>query len=146
MTETPSAETVSAGLYQDVQQFYGKQMQLLDDGDAAGWADSFTVDGTFQANVRPDPVVGREAIRRGAQQSLDRLAAEKLVWRHWFGMLTLAERPDGSVFARCYAQILESAAGGATTVRSSTVCEDVLVRDGGRWLVRSRHVRRDGIA
>jgi len=130
-------------LYHQIQQFYAKQMQLLDAGRVAEWAASFTEDGTFAANAHPEPARGRTAIREAAQNTVKDLAAKGLVRRHWLGMLALYPDADGSVLARSYAQVLETPYGGPATLRMSTVCQDVLLHDGEQWLVRDRQVWRD---
>jgi hypothetical protein len=132
-------------LYHQIQQFYAKQMQLLDEGLVAEWAASFTEDGVFTANAHPEPARGRTAIREAAQRTADHLAANGLVRRHWLGMLALDPKADGSVVVRSYAQVLETPRGGAATLRMSTVCQDDLLHDGQRWLVRHRQVWRDDL-
>lgn len=132
-------------LYHQIQQFYAKQMQLLDEGQVTGWAASFTEDGVFAVNAHPEPACGRTAICEAAQKTVKDLSAKGLVRRHWLGMLTLDPRVDGSVFARSYAQILETPCGGPTVLRMSTVCEDLLLHDGEQWLVRNRQVWRDDL-
>jgi SnoaL-like domain len=132
-------------LYHQIQQFYAHQMQLLDEGLVEEWAASFTEDGVFAANAHPEPTRGRTAIRQAAQQTVQDLSAKGLIRRHWLGMVVLGPREDGSVFARSYAQVLETPRGGATVLRMSTVCEDLLCHDGEQWLVRNRQVWRDDL-
>jgi len=48
--------------------------------------------------------------------------------------------------ARCYALVVATHLGGTPALHRSTVCEDVLVRDGDAWLVRHRQVSRDDLA
>jgi hypothetical protein len=132
-------------LYHQIQQFYAKQMQLLDEGLVAEWSASFTEDGVFATNAHPEPARGRTAIREGAQNTVKELAEKGRVRRHWLGMLALDPRADGSVFVRSYAQVLETSSGGPTMLRMSTVCQDVLLHDGQQWLVRDRQVWRDDL-
>ena len=139
-------DTLTAGLYQQIQQFYALQMQMLNAGSVDAWADSFTEDGVFTANAHPEPTRGRAAIRAAAQRTADDLVAGQLIRRHWLGMLAMTPQDDGTVFVRSYAQVLETARGETTKLLMSTVCEDVLVREGSWWLVRDRRVSRDDIA
>jgi 3-phenylpropionate/cinnamic acid dioxygenase small subunit len=134
-------------LYLEITQFYAEQMQLLDEGATLAWAETFTEEGVFDANGHPRPVSGRDAIARGALAARAALEAARVQHRHIIGMLTVREREDGSAYARSYATVLEIPAGGSPTVKFSTVCQDVLVRDAvtGGWLVRERRVRRDDI-
>ncbi|WP_370942171.1 nuclear transport factor 2 family protein [Amycolatopsis sp. cg5] len=133
------------GLYHRVQQFYAWQMQLLDDGRVDEWAATFTEDGVFAANAHPEPVSGRENIAAGARAAVAKLAADGLVRRHWLGMLTVAEQPDGTIKARSYALVINTPKGGQAAVHVSTSCEDVLVADGPDLLVADRRVTRDDL-
>ncbi|MCF2435621.1 nuclear transport factor 2 family protein [Streptomyces thinghirensis] len=90
---------VSAELYARVQQFYARQMGLIDDGRPADWAETFTEDATFQEASRLDAplkgphrdprVLHRPAGPTGRQQ--DRLPA----------LAGHARRPPPSRTARC---------------------------------------------
>jgi hypothetical protein len=133
-------------LYSRIQQFYAGQMQLLDAGAADEWAATFTVDGVFAANGFPQPARGRAAIMAGARQAVAERAGSGQVHRHWLGMLTVAPEPDGSVRATCYALVIQTERGGASTISRSTVCADLLVPEGDTWLVRHRQVTRDDLA
>ncbi|RKT55611.1 nuclear transport factor 2 family protein [Saccharothrix australiensis] len=146
MTSSVSTEPGTAELYHRVQQFYARQMQLLDDGAVAEWAATFTADGSFAANARPEPVVGRAAIEAGALAAARQLASEGIVRRHWLGMLSVEQLPGGRVRARCYALVISTPKGGQAGVHVSTVCEDVLVPDGGSFAVQERRVTRDDLS
>ena len=130
-------------LYQEVQQFYARQMRYLDEGAVAQWAETFEVDGVFAANAHPEPYRGRDTIEAGARKAAEQLAADGIQRRHWLGMLDVDEQPDGTILARTYALILSTPKGGQAGVHLSTTCEDVLVRDGATLLVRNRQVYRD---
>lgn len=136
----------AAGLHTEIQQFYARQMHLLDSGEADTWAETFTEDGVFAANAHPEPARGRETIRTAAAKAAAERAEQGLQVRHWLGMLDVRPQEDGSVLARSYALIINTPAGGQAAVHLSTTCEDVLVRgeDGG-WLVSTRQVVRDDL-
>lgn len=149
MTDTTvrTTTTAASALHTEVEHFYARQMQLLDRHACEEWADTFTVDGVFDANGLPEPAKGREAIAAGARAATSRLVTEGLVHRHWLGMLTVDEQPDGTVAARSYALVIQTEQGGASVLHRSTVCEDLLVRaDDGSLRVRDRKVTRDDIA
>ena len=133
-------------LRSEVEQFYADQMHALDEGRAEDWAATFAEDGVFAANAFPEPTVGRPALTEAVRATKAAHAAEGVVHRHWLGMLSVALRPDGSVLARCYALVVVTALGGATTIHRSTVCTDELVRSGAGWVVRHRSVTRDDLA
>jgi hypothetical protein len=146
MTSPVSTEPATAELHHQVQQFYVRQMQLLDDGAVAAWAATFTEDGSFAANARPEPVVGRDAIEAGARAAAAQLAEDGIVRRHWLGMLTVEPLATGDLRTRCYALVISTPKGGQAGVHVSTVCEDVLVRDGVSFAVRERRVTRDDLS
>jgi hypothetical protein len=143
-TETLSAATES--LRAQVESFYARQMQLLDASRTAEWADTFTEDGVFATNVRPEAAVGRSVIASAATKARADLAAAGLMHRHWLGMLVVDPRDDGTVAATSYALVVETPRGGAPTLKHSTRCDDVLVSVGGEWLVKHRMISRDDLA
>lgn len=50
-----TTKLVPNDLYLEIQQFYALQLKILDRGDGAQWARTFTPDGVFQAADMPDP-------------------------------------------------------------------------------------------
>lgn len=146
MTEVSEPELGSlsqAQEYAEFVQFYARQMRLLDEGDAEGWAQTFASEGVFRSPARPVPVSGRAQIRAGARATADDLAARHIVRRHWMGMLQVEPQPDGSVRALNYAQVIETPRGGQPTLSMFSTCADVLVREDGRWVVADRTITRD---
>ncbi|MFJ5233551.1 nuclear transport factor 2 family protein [Kitasatospora sp. NPDC088391] len=137
--------TATAELYFQVQQFYAHQMQLLDSGRVREWAETFTEDGVFAANAHPEPAVGRAGITTAAQAATDAYAAKGIQRRHWLGMVTVEPRGEDAAFGRCYAVVVETPKGGQAAIRVSTLCEDTLVRENGRWLVQHRQITRDDL-
>jgi len=139
----PSAPT---DLYVQVQQFYARHFQLLDSGDAAGWADTFTEDGWFWPSTLPEPVRGRAALLAGVRATHARLAEMGEQHRHWHGMTHVTEAGPDALRVRCYAQIFAIPAGGQARLQLHCVCEDLLVRSAdGDWQVAERRVTRDDI-
>ncbi|KAA9166569.1 nuclear transport factor 2 family protein [Amycolatopsis acidicola] len=119
-------------------------MHLLDDGDAAGWAATFTEDGTFEPPPPGRVISGRRNIADGAAKAAAERAEKGEQHRHWHGMLTVRPAEDGTVWVRCYALIIVTPAGGPSRLNQACVCEDVLVRGDSGWRVRYRRVTRDG--
>ncbi|MCY1650518.1 nuclear transport factor 2 family protein [Streptomyces sp. SL203] len=136
----------TAGLHGEITHFYARQMQALDDGRTDDWARTFTEDGVFLLHGGHDRAEGRPALAASSAKARAALAEQGVTHRHWLGMLTVDPRPDGSVVARCYALVVATHLGGTPALHRSTVCEDVLVRDGDGWLVRHRQVSRDDLA
>ncbi|MFE0178690.1 nuclear transport factor 2 family protein [Streptomyces sp. NPDC059002] len=152
MTETTaapgprSAGYVSADLYAHLQQFYARQMGLMDDGRPDEWAATFTDDGVFDEPNRLDPLRGRDAILASARERADRLAAEKLDFRHWLAMLDVQTQDDGTLRTRTYALAMRTPRGGSLDVFAHVVCHDHLVPVDGSWAVRHRRIDADGVA
>jgi 3-phenylpropionate/cinnamic acid dioxygenase small subunit len=142
----PAEDYLDGERYQQIQQFYARQMQLLDNGAGKEWADTFTEEGVFEQNVKPEPWRGREEIARRMTAGLAKVAERRLTRRHWFGMLAAAPGKDGTVETRYYAAVYETPEGGSASLYLSTVCEDVLVWEKDRWLVQYRWVAHDGAA
>ncbi|MDQ0779139.1 hypothetical protein QF026_007605 [Streptomyces aurantiacus] len=146
MTDTTlDAAPAQDALYAEVQQFYARHMQLLDSGRADEWALTFTEEGEFAPEHRPEPVVGRAALARAARVAHEALVAAGEVRRHWHGMVAVEPAADGAVHVRCYALIIGTVAGGEPQLRMSCVCEDVLVREEGELKVSRRRVTKDGV-
>jgi 3-phenylpropionate/cinnamic acid dioxygenase small subunit len=133
-------------LYAQVQQFYAEQMRLLDDGAVREWAATFTEDGVFSANVHPEPTVGRAAIADAGGRATTELAAAGITRRHWLGMVAIRAVGPRRLHVRCYALVVSTQRGGASTISHSTTCDDDLIQVDGDWQVARREVRRDDLA
>ncbi|MFF1902842.1 nuclear transport factor 2 family protein [Kitasatospora sp. NPDC058218] len=137
---------VDADLRASVEQFYAHHMQLLDAGRIEEWAAFFTEDGTFTVDSHPVPARGRQEIVAGASRTVEQLREQSIARRHWLGMSDLTPEDDGTTTVRSYALVFQITEADGPALRSSTICEDVLVRDGGSWLIRARLVRQDRAA
>ncbi|MDX5572545.1 nuclear transport factor 2 family protein [Streptomyces griseus] len=136
---------VSADLYAQIQQFYARQMGLIDDGRPADWAETFTEDATFQEASRLDaPLTGRAAIRESSTARQARLDADKIDFRHWLAMLDVRPQPDGTLRTRTYALAMRTPRGGPLDIFASVVCHDHLVPAGDGWQVQERELHHDG--
>lgn len=135
--------TTFAETYAEVQQFYARQTQLLDSGDAEGWALTFAEDGTFAPPSLPEPICGRVDLAAGLRAAAARLVEAGEVHRHLFSMTAITEREDGSLGARSYTQIIATPRDGAPRLHLMCVCEDVLTRQDGALRLRERRVTRD---
>ncbi|MGJ5756576.1 SnoaL-like protein [Streptomyces puniciscabiei] len=144
--ETPlRGQQSSVELYQQVQQFYARQMQLLDNGEVDAWMHTFTEDGVFATNAQPEPTVGREAIGAGARQAMDHFAAQGVQRRHLLGTVAVTGQQGTTVTARSYVLLMETPRGGRTTILCSATCEDVLELGPDGPAVRRREVSRDDL-
>lgn len=143
MIRTPEPPA-SGPLFPQIQQFYAYQAQLLDSGAAEDWAATFTADGVFAQSAKPEPWRGRTEIAARMRAALTKLAGRRVTRRHWLGMVHITVVDDGVVETRYYATVFETPAGGPPAVLLVTVCEDVLVYEDDRWLVRYRLMSNDG--
>ncbi|MEU4532811.1 nuclear transport factor 2 family protein [Micromonospora ureilytica] len=132
-----------ADLHAEVQQFYARQMHLLDAGDGEGWAGTFTADGVFAMPSAPEPVRGRPTLAAGVHEAAAKLRAAGEVHRHIVGMVAVEPLPDGTLKVDSYAQIVATPRGGHPRLHLMCVCHDLLVREKGQLRVRERRVTRD---
>ncbi len=149
LAETPTAAlsaTEGAVLYAEVQQFYARQMQLLDLNRPQEWAATFTEDASFDVPTLPEPVRGRAGLVAATTRSHAQLEESGQRHRHFMGMLDVRPQEDGTVHVRSYAIVYASTIGQDSRVHRVCVCEDVLVRDAGGLLVATRRVTRDDLA
>ncbi|MFG2760531.1 nuclear transport factor 2 family protein [Streptomyces wuyuanensis] len=137
------SDAVPAQVVTEVQQFLARHMHLLDDGDADGWARTFTEDGVFAPPSLARPVRGRGELAAGVRKSAAALAEAGEVHRHVLTMVVVDPQDDETLRVRSYAQIIATPRGGEPRLHLMCVCEDVLVRENGELLVRERRVTRD---
>lgn len=147
-------QQVSAETYAQVQQFYAEHMQLLDSGAVDAWALTFTEDAVLDVPTLSEPLRGREALRESLRRTSEQLATAGVQRRHWHGMVAVFPQDDGTLRVRCYALVFSTPHGRAAAehgfsagpgLHQVCVCEDVLVREEGRLLVRTRRVTRDDL-
>jgi actinorhodin biosynthesis protein ActVIA len=130
-------------LYVEVQEFYARQMQLLDGGAFEEYADTFTEDGEFTHTPNQPAARTRAGIVHELHRFHERFAADPVVRRHWFNMIRLEPQDDGSVRSTYYALVVTTRPGRNVTIAPSCVVHDVLVRENGALLNRSRRVEHD---
>lgn len=136
---------VETATYTQLQQFYAEHMSAIDDGEVERWLDTFTEDATIANNARPQPARGRATIAVVAHRLVAEARAQRVVHRHWTGMLQAVWLPDGAVQATSYAMVVETPTAGSPHLWRSTRCQDTLVHSAGRWRIRERYVRHDDV-
>nr|AHA81974.1 Arm4 [uncultured bacterium] len=130
--------------YAEVQQFYARHIQLMDEGRVEEVALTFTEDASLVSPPKiTEPVHGRVNLRAGLRKAADALIAEGVRYRRCHTMIAVEPRPDGELFVRAYVQVVRTERGGESRLHAMCVCEDVLVREHGELMVRSRVVTRD---
>jgi actinorhodin biosynthesis protein ActVIA len=141
---TSANGTVSAEIYSRIDQFYAMQMQALDDGDIATWADTFTGDGVFVSNGLPNPVEGRDGLTALGSEAVARLDEQGAIRRHFVFNVIVEPAPNGILWTTCYVPVFDTI-DGVTNLTTSTVMRDELVDSGEGLLVRYRTVTRDDL-
>jgi actinorhodin biosynthesis protein ActVIA len=139
-------ETLSfTDLYVEVQQFYAAQMQVLDGGDFERYAATFTEDGEFRHTPGRPAARTRAGIVADLHEFHQRFADDPVQRRHWFNMLAIDPRDDGTIATTYYALVVTTRPDRSVTIRPSCVVHDILVRENGALLNRSRRVDHDQV-
>jgi 3-phenylpropionate/cinnamic acid dioxygenase small subunit len=141
-------------LYQEIQEFYARQIRLLGAGDIERWAMTFTTDAVFEQNARPDRQFARsaKAVRRGradiaaaASGATAQRRDDSVVRRYWLGMLAVMPGPGDALRTRYYGALVNTLPAREVDVFLSTHGTDELVREGATWSVRHRVIGHDDV-
>jgi hypothetical protein len=139
--------------YQDIRQLLSKWGQSLDFGDLDGFSGCFTTDGALDTGVPEDELQGsyrgHEQLRRFAQRSRDVTAGHV---RHW-AVNPLIEVDGAQARVSSYAITTRDHgpsnvplhATYFSTLVTTGMYSDDLVRVEGRWLFARRTFRHDGL-
>ncbi|MEV7371671.1 nuclear transport factor 2 family protein [Streptomyces sp. NPDC090301] len=139
MAETVTTP-VTADVYVEVQQFYARQMRLLDGNDFAAFGATFTEDAVFTpAGVAT--LEGPALISKAAEAAAGRFDGGQP--RHWFDMLTVESGDDTALHTAYYAVVSITSADGSNRLEQSVTVQDVLVRTEAGLRTGSRVIRRD---
>ncbi|MEU6394775.1 nuclear transport factor 2 family protein [Streptomyces sp. NPDC046939] len=123
--------------------FYAHQMRRLDEGDAEGWAATFTEDAVFRISSRRQPMRGRAELTAGARAASDAVAAAGERLRHMTGMLEIEELPDEQMLVRATTLVYATDASGGARLHQVCDCTDILVRTASAprtFLVKDRRI------
>lgn len=134
-------------MYAEVAGFYARQMRRLDEGDAEGWAATFTEDAVCRLSTRLEAMRGREELVAGARAAVTAIATAGELRRHMTGMFEIEERPGGLLHVRANTIVYATAASGESRVHQVCTCTDTLVRGttaGRELLVKDRWIVVDG--
>ncbi len=116
--------------YTEIQQLYAKYNMAIDSGDAAGWAGTFTNDGTFMKSK------GTEDLKKFAQGFYTQFKGNA---RHWNSNLVITPSADGAK-GSCYLQLLDVTTKAIVT---SGTYNDSLVKTPAGWRFKERTVKGD---
>jgi uncharacterized protein (TIGR02246 family) len=114
----------------EIHELYGRAAVSFDTGDAAGFAQCFTVDGVFDSR---EAVTGRDALAA----YVTRRFAEAPGMAHHITNVFIDET-DGGARGTAYGVILGTAPDGRLQLRTAGTYRDELVRDDGRWRICHR--------
>lgn len=127
-------EKLSAEDHAEIRQLYARYVQAIDFGDATGWADTFTAEGSFG-----DAVTGREALIAFAERYHEENGSEP---RHWYTALILTPTAAGAE-GRCYAVTFNSR---TRSLMWTGTYRDLLVQTPDGWRFSSRQLTIDPTA
>ncbi|MGW2722930.1 nuclear transport factor 2 family protein [Streptomyces sp. NPDC001492] len=137
---------VSSDLYFQVQHFYARQMQALDNGRLEEHANTFTKDGSFALVPGKEAAVGPDAILEELRSFVKQFENNPTQLRHHFNQILLDPQDDGSVVSTVYALIVQVRPDQQPEIMVSVVLHDVIDVTGDRFLLRSRSVSYDQMA
>jgi len=132
---------VTADLYVEVQQFYARQMRMLDSLQLVGYTETFTEDAVVEHVARGERAVGREQMLAGMRAALPRYAGVAV--RHWFDKLLLEPQGEDTVRVSYYTLVTRTDADGRVVFEPTFTVEDVLVRRDGELFTKVRSIVRD---
>lgn len=138
-----TTEPTFAELYAEVQQYYARQMQALDNGKLEDYAATFTEDAVFGHTPGREPARTRAGIIKDLYEVHKRFENDPQQRRHLFTMIDIEPQDDGSIRSTCYALVLTTRPQRGPELVRSCVVHDVLVRENGSLLNKSRHVEHD---
>lgn len=140
MTTTTRVRTE---LYVEVQQYYARQMRLLDSRDLRAYADTFTEDAVFVHSADREPARTRAGILNDLVEFHRQFETDPMRRRHHFTMVDVASEDDEVINTVFYALVVITRPGAKSEIRASCVVTDVLVREDGELRNKSRIVEID---
>jgi hypothetical protein len=126
----------------EIQALYARQSHLIDSGDFAGWAGTFTSSGVFESATYNRVARGtEELVEFGRNSSADAVAQGHQI-RHLVSTIDIVAASPTTASARAYLMFVYITADSATIERSLLV-EDELVKESDGWRFTSRRTARD---
>ncbi|WP_409181512.1 nuclear transport factor 2 family protein [Amycolatopsis sp. VS8301801F10] len=137
---------VSRETLAEIQDFYARQVQAMDNGRYAEFADTFAEDCAFTPVKNQSTAHGRQAIVAKLDDFARTLSGNGEQRRHWMSMSVIDEAGPGEYDVVSYALVTNTAPGEPPKLHWSGEIVDRLVREGDRLRVRTRAVNSDSIA
>lgn len=142
MSPFESREVPDSSVLQ-VMRLYARQSRLIDIGDAAGWAQTFTTDGVFASPSYPEPATGTRQLVAFAQRFAEGNASGTVSRHVITNVDVLPGENDDRLVVHAYLQIVATPRGQVSRLVRLTTLTDQLVRRNGAWQVAHRKVVRD---
>jgi hypothetical protein len=126
-----------------IQDLYARYCQTVDRGDAEGWADTFTEDGTRSYDDNPGAPgrAGRTFTGRAELVQLQS-APRALRVRHWQGLPVLADKGD-YLESVVYGMVVDISRDPPVIMAHFTYSDELVKLADGSWRMRSRASARD---
>ncbi len=121
---------------------YARQSHYVDEGQAADWARTYTVDGVFVSPTFQLVARGHQALEDFARNSHQAARDRGEQLRHHISAVVLEQVESGVVWARAYLMILATSRAGTRIDRSMRLI-DSLAKVDDAWLFTSREIVRD---
>lgn len=127
------ADELRAEDYVEIDQLYARYVQAIDRGDAIGWADAFTPNGSFNS---AESSAGRDDLVAFAERYHENNGPYP---RHWYNGLVITPTSDGAE-GKCYALTFNV---NTRSVMWTGTYKDTLVKTSKGWRFSSRHLTVD---
>jgi len=126
-----------------IQDLYARYCYTVDQGDAEGWADTFTDDGKriYDDNPGAPGRAGRTFTGRAALVELQS-APRALRVRHWHGSPVLTDRGD-YLESVVYGMVIDISQDPPAVMAHFTYTDELVRLPDGSWRMRSRASARD---
>lgn len=137
-----TTKPVGPGIIVMINQFCAEQVHLLDDGEADGWAATFTDNGEFRSPTYPEPARGRDQLAGIVRAYHQRAAGAGERHRHVTSDLMVRQIDADTLAVRATQLIMASSPAGARVDRVITMT-DILDRTIDGWRTLSKTITRD---
>ncbi|MBW9122070.1 nuclear transport factor 2 family protein [Microbacterium trichothecenolyticum] len=132
--------------YEDIRQLFARLQYNIDFGNGEGYAAGFAEDGYFEVTGLPEEAEhagrhqGRDAIVAFANQLFSGNRGHS---RHWHGNFVYTEESENHARVLSYFMVVRPGETPTAGVTLTGLYDDVLVKQDGRWFVKSRSASAD---
>jgi len=141
-----SNAVVSRELLAEIQGFYARQVQAMDNGRFGEFAETFAEDCDFTPMKHQPTAHGRQAIVVKLADFAKQVFQSDEQRRHWMSMSVVDQVEDATYDVISYAMVTNTKAGDPPRLHFAGEIIDRLVRIDGALLVQRRTVNSDSIA